>query len=486
MSTAFDAIGTVWQTAWDVATAVAKGIGDAFAGLQRGIKLVWDGITGIVKGAINVLIDAVNGMIRALNGIQIHIPKVGIGDVAVGPFDWNGLNLSTIPRLATGTRDFGGGWAMLGERGPELARLPRGTDVFTAAQSRDLLAGSSGRAGPLIGSQTIYGVAAGRRRARDPAGAAAGGPRLVARGRVAMATLVEWFPADGSASARFTTGAAAPLRLLRLEGTEPVTVEPVTVKSPNQPGATALDVVVPPRVVTLGGLLAGGHARGRLGPARRAPALARPAADPARRDVRPRPPAGDPRRPRSRSSSGRCRAARTSSARRARRRSRPFDLEWLAPEPYWRAIADTQVLFTGHRRLRRSGVEFPLEMTSNNVEVEIANLGDVDAPITARLYGDVTTARIRNLTTGEVLEITGNIAASEYVEVSTAFGDKRVEQVVIATGVRTSVMDRINLAKPDFWALRPGLNVVTFEADVNVSRAGRAVLAPAPERVLKL
>ena len=129
------------------------------------------------------------------------------------------------------------------------------------------------------------------------------------------------------------------------------------------------------------------------------------------------------------------------------------------------------MLFTGTGGFAFA-VEFPLEMTSNNVEVEIANLGDVDAPITARLYGDVTTARIRNLTTGEVLEITGNIAATEYVEVSTAFGDKRVEQVVIATGVRTSVMDRINLAKPDFWALRPGLNVVTFEADVNVSAGG--------------
>jgi phage-related minor tail protein len=161
MSTVFDAIGVVWQTAWDAATAVTKGIGDAFEGLRRGIKVVWDGITGIIKGAINTVIDAVNGMIRALNSIQIHIPKVGVGDVAVGPFDWNGLNLSTIPRLATGTRDFGGGWAMLGERGPELARLPRGTDVFTAAQSRDLLAGGSGRSGPLIGSQTIYGVQAG-------------------------------------------------------------------------------------------------------------------------------------------------------------------------------------------------------------------------------------------------------------------------------------------------------------------------------------
>ena len=57
---------------------------------------------------------------------------------------------------------------------------------------------------------------------------------------------------------------------------------------------------------------------------------------------------------------------------------------------------------------------------------------------------------------------------------STAFGDKRVELVVIATGARAPVMDRINLAKPDFWSLRPGLNVVTFEADVNVS--GRAEL----------
>jgi hypothetical protein len=151
----------------------------------------------------------------------------------------------------------------------------------------------------------------------------------------------------------------------------------------------------------------------------------------------------------------------------------PFDIEWLAPEPYWRAVADIQVLFTGAGGFGFA-VTFPLEMTSNNVQVEIANDGDVDAPVTARLYGDATTTRIRNLTTGEELEITGHIAAGEYVEVSTAFGDKRVELVVIGTGVRTPAMDRINLAKPDFWSLRPGLNLVTFEADVNVS--GRAEL----------
>jgi hypothetical protein len=287
-----------------------------------------------------------------------------------------------------------------------------------------------------------------------------------------VATLVEWFPADGSDPVRFTTCPTAPLRLLRLEGTEPVAVEPVTIKSPNQPGATAVDVVVPPRVVTLGGLLQS----------------ATPAAAWDLRAGLLRSLAQQPTRLGEAYGLGRLRVTldgrqplelralpRSSSVERptGTKAIAPFDIEWLAPDPYWRATADTQVLFTGAGGFGFA-VEFPLEMTSNNVEVEIANLGDVDAPITARLYGDVTTARIRNLTTGEELELSGQINAGEYVEVSTAFGDKRVEQVVIATGARTAVMDRINLAKPDFWALRPGLNVVTFEADVNVS--GRAEL----------
>ncbi len=155
MSTVFDAIGTVWQTAWDMATAVTKGIGDAFAGLQRGVTVVWDGITGTVRGAINTLIDAVNGMVRALNGIQVHIPRIGVGDVAVGPFDWNGLNLAMLPHLASGTRDFGGGWAMLGERGPELAALPRGTRVFSADQTRGLVGGAQGNGGVTISTGDV-------------------------------------------------------------------------------------------------------------------------------------------------------------------------------------------------------------------------------------------------------------------------------------------------------------------------------------------
>jgi hypothetical protein len=165
LSTAFDAIGAVWNTAWGIAKAVAKGIGDAFSALTGVFRTVGDAIGGVFRGAMNALIGLVNGIIRAVNSIQVHIGRIGLdtpaGFVGVGPFDWPGLQLPEIRYLQTGTRNFAGGWAMLGERGPELARLPRGTDVFSSAQSRDLLAAGSGRLGPLIGSQTIYGVQAG-------------------------------------------------------------------------------------------------------------------------------------------------------------------------------------------------------------------------------------------------------------------------------------------------------------------------------------
>jgi hypothetical protein len=144
---------------------VAKGIGDAFSALVGIFRAVGDAISGVFRTAMNALIGIVNGIIRAVNSIQVHIGRIGLdtpaGFIGVGPFDWPGLQLSELRYLQAGVRNFEGGWAMLGERGPELARLPRGTDVFSAAQSRDLLAGSSGRGGPLIGSQTIYGVAPG-------------------------------------------------------------------------------------------------------------------------------------------------------------------------------------------------------------------------------------------------------------------------------------------------------------------------------------
>lgn len=163
---AFSAIGQIWNTALDIGKKVVDGIAAAWQGLTGAIRTVWNGITGIVKAGANFLIGIVNGIIKAINSIQVHIGKIGLdtpaGFVGVGPFDWNGLNIPELKYLAKGTPWFEGGWAVLGEHGPELARLPKGTRVEPALKTEEILGGGGNRGGaPMIGQQNIYGMQPG-------------------------------------------------------------------------------------------------------------------------------------------------------------------------------------------------------------------------------------------------------------------------------------------------------------------------------------
>lgn len=146
---AFTAIGIIWDTAASVAKTIVDTIKKAWDPLAGFFKTLWNGITGTIKGAINGVIGAINSMIRALNQIQIHIPGFDTPVGRVGGFGWNGLNLAELPYLARGTPNFKGGWAVLGEHGPELARLPRGTQVLPASQTA-AIAARGGDSGAVI------------------------------------------------------------------------------------------------------------------------------------------------------------------------------------------------------------------------------------------------------------------------------------------------------------------------------------------------
>jgi phage-related protein len=101
-----------------------------------------DGLFGVLKGAaestlpaLKVAFDAVSGAIvwaageagKLWNTINDLIGKITefIGKIAGIPGSI-GIN---IPGLAGGTTSFGGGLAVVGERGPELVNLPRGSSV---------------------------------------------------------------------------------------------------------------------------------------------------------------------------------------------------------------------------------------------------------------------------------------------------------------------------------------------------------------------
>ena len=86
-----------------------------------------------VKGAINTIIDQINRLLE----FSFTIPVPGLPDVRVS------VNAPDIPHLASGRRNFGGGLALVGERGPELVALPRGSDVHSAGETRRLGGGGA-------------------------------------------------------------------------------------------------------------------------------------------------------------------------------------------------------------------------------------------------------------------------------------------------------------------------------------------------------
>lgn len=138
----FEAIGNVWSNVLSPAF-------DAMGGLLQRITGGWN---NLARGA------------RRAQEILSTIART-IGDLAKGKLpDWltGGVRLPALPKLpgfAEGVKNFGGGLAIVGERGPELVRLPRGSDVIPAGPTRQLLAapasGGAGSGGGVALSLTI-------------------------------------------------------------------------------------------------------------------------------------------------------------------------------------------------------------------------------------------------------------------------------------------------------------------------------------------
>lgn len=100
-------------------------IGSFFSGIGQGIVNGVSGGLNAAKGALqaglNWMIDKANSAINAVNNVS---SKVGLPKIP------------TIPRLATGSQFFQGGMAMVGENGPELVSMPRGSRVYNAQETQ--------------------------------------------------------------------------------------------------------------------------------------------------------------------------------------------------------------------------------------------------------------------------------------------------------------------------------------------------------------
>jgi hypothetical protein len=145
IETVFKAVKNVVEVAWDIFTA-----------LIDVLKLLWDfieptfpAIGKIIDGAMSFVIDVVEGVINVFEKVTDVIKKA---------VDWltfwnnepakdKSINVNTnytssgssIAKNATGTNYFKGGLSLVGERGPELVELPKGSKIKTANDTRNTL-----------------------------------------------------------------------------------------------------------------------------------------------------------------------------------------------------------------------------------------------------------------------------------------------------------------------------------------------------------
>lgn len=106
-----------WRQAWE-------GVKSIFSG-------IWEAIKAVAKGAVNGIVSIVNGIIGGLNKLKIPDWVPGLGG--------KGINIPLIPMLAKGSKNTPDTF-IAGEAGPELITNAPGRTVFTASQTRNILA----------------------------------------------------------------------------------------------------------------------------------------------------------------------------------------------------------------------------------------------------------------------------------------------------------------------------------------------------------
>lgn len=144
----------IFQTAWDWVRGIWSGVSGWFGRQFDGLKGALSKVTGYITEPFSKAWDFIKDIpSKIVNGItnigQLIRDKLGDWDIP-GPL---GKVRDVIPGFAKGVRNFRGGLAVVGERGPELVNLPKGSDVIpndqvprTFAQPATIQAAPSGPA----------------------------------------------------------------------------------------------------------------------------------------------------------------------------------------------------------------------------------------------------------------------------------------------------------------------------------------------------
>jgi hypothetical protein len=122
----------------DMVIGLADAIGSGKNIFGSFMKLLGDGLKSLGSYLIRTAIEikAIKAGLKSMN--PYLIAAAGVALVILGSII---QKQAKIPGFASGVRNFSGGVALVGERGPELVRLPKGSDVIPNGQMNSMLSG---------------------------------------------------------------------------------------------------------------------------------------------------------------------------------------------------------------------------------------------------------------------------------------------------------------------------------------------------------
>ncbi len=132
-----DALGDIVEKVRKPFDDIARVIGDVWSGIKQVTEGVWGGIWSAIKVNLNAIIGLVNkflGVVGAGINFAASIDPFGVIDK---------VDFKRVPELASGVRNFRGGLAVVGEDGPEIVGLPRGSSVFSNRESQQMGGGTN-------------------------------------------------------------------------------------------------------------------------------------------------------------------------------------------------------------------------------------------------------------------------------------------------------------------------------------------------------
>lgn len=144
----------------------------------------------------------------------------------------------------------------------------------------------------------------------------------------------------------------------------------------------------------------------------------------------------------------------------------------ICDDPYLTDVDETVVTM----RIEEPRFNFPLMFFDEIImsvitgkKVEVNNNGDVATPLRMQFTGPSLNPKVTNETTGEYIQVAKTILTDEVLEISTGYGDKKVE-IIKPDGSRENAFNFIDLSS-SFFQLIPGENIISYEAESGADSA---------------